>query len=134
MATTHDVTETSSAFPWSGGKKCFVIEKEFDCSETNLVSGDTYQALGIPANTLVTNVAVQVITAEGAASTVDVGDGTDPDGWCDGASTNAVTAVLGTGDLKAGKVYAVADTLDVLVNDALDTAVFKIKAVCFDLS
>lgn len=133
MATTHDVTSDSTAFPFIGGQKCFVIEKEFDCSETNLVAGDTYQALHIPANTLITDVVVEVVTAEGGTGTIDVGDGADPDGWCDGTNVNSATTTLGAGALKAGKVYPSVDTLDVLVNNALDAAVFKVKAVCFNM-
>ncbi len=134
MATTHDVTNSSTAFPALGAGKCFVIEKEFDCSETNLVAGDTYQAIHLPANTLVTAVVVEVTTAEGGTGTVDIGDGADPDGWCDGTNVNSATTSLGAGDLKAGKVYPSADTLDVLVNNALDTAVFTVRAICFDVS
>lgn len=134
MATTHDVTGDSTTFPWVGGQKCFVIEKEFDCSDTALVSGDTYKALHIPANTLVLHVAVEVTTAEGGVGTVDIGDDSTTNGWCAGIDVNSATTSLGAGAYAGGKVYAVADTLDVLANNALDAAVFTVLAVCFDVS
>ena len=47
---------------------------------TALAATDVLEVIRVPANTLVTNVALNVTTAEGGTLTIDVGDGDDPDG------------------------------------------------------
>lgn len=106
-------------------------------------SGDasiTFNAIGIPAGGVVTNVALHLITpfAGGAnvAVTVIAGDGTDPDGFvasqdyisggdtgtafCSGAyftgtDDNAVSGGDATANVVKGKVYSSADTIDVKI-------------------
>ena len=106
-------------------------------SLTALTSADVLEVIRVPANTLVTNVALNVTTAEGGTLTVDVGDGDNVDGYLDGLNANATAAyhtVAGTDAFEAGKYYTAADTIDVTTVNAADTAVMKLTAVMVDCS
>ena len=106
-------------------------------SLTALANGDVLEVIRIPAQTLVTNVVLEVTTAEGGTLTVDVGDGDNPDGYLDGVNGNAVASYLtvaGTDAFEAGKFYAAADTIDVVTVNAADTAVMKLTAIMVDCS
>jgi len=104
---------------------------------TALAAGDVLEVIRVPANTLVTNVALNVTTAEGGTLTIDVGDGDNPDGYLDGVNANATAAYLtvaGTDAFEAGKFYTAADTIDVVTVNAADTAVMTLTAVMVDCS
>ncbi len=106
-------------------------------SLTALTSADILEVIRVPANTLVTNVALNVTTAEGGTLTIDVGDGDNPDGYLDGVNGNATAAYLtvaGTDAFEAGKFYTAADTIDVKINNAADAAVMTLTAVMVDCS
>jgi len=106
-------------------------------SLTALAGGDILEVIRVPANTLVTNVALNVTTAEGGTLTIDVGDGDNPDGYLDGVNGNATAAYLtvaGTDAFEAGKFYTAADTIDVKINNAADAAVMTLTAVMVDCS
>ncbi len=106
-------------------------------SLTALAGGDVLEVIRVPANTLVTNVALNVTTAEGGTLTIDVGDGDNPDGYLDGVNGNATAAYLtvaGTDAFEAGKFYTAADTIDVKINNAADAAVMTLTAVMVDCS
>ncbi len=104
---------------------------------TALTSGDILEVIRVPANTLVTNVALNVTTAEGGTLTVDVGDGSNDDGYIDGVNANATAAyitVAGTDAYEQGRFYTAADTIDVKLNNAADAAVMTLTAVMVDCS
>ena len=104
---------------------------------TALTSADILEVIRVPANTLVTNVALNVTTAEGGTLTVDVGDGDNPDGYLDGVNGNATAAYLtvaGTDAFEAGKYYTAADTIDIVLNNAADAAVMTLTTVMVDCS
>tara|TARA_B100001287_G_scaffold263839_1_gene255087 strand:- start:58 stop:513 length:456 start_codon:yes stop_codon:yes gene_type:complete len=104
---------------------------------TALTSADILEVIKVPAQTLVTHVALEVTTAEGGTLTVDVGDGDNPDGYIDGVNANATAAYLtvaGTDAYEAGKFYTAADTIDIVLNNAADAAVMKLTAVMVDCS
>ena len=104
---------------------------------TALTSGDILEVIRVPANTLVTNVALNVTTAEGGTLTVDVGDGSNDDGYIDGVNANATAAyitVAGTDAYEQGRFYTAADTIDVKLNNAADAAVMTLTAVMGDCS
>ena len=114
-----------------GNCLCYV-----DTSEHNLASGDTCQVLYIPENCLVRRVTVINVTAEGAAATLKVGDGSDDDGWDTDANVNSAgTITIGDGAYASanGKIYASADTIDVIPSTDLDTATFWVIAEFFKL-
>lgn len=146
----------SAAFPAVGLDKITKMEVELDwaaisaartaAGATAIGAGDGLPALSIPAKSLVLAVGLDVTTAEGGTLTVDVGDGSDTDGWLDGKDANAVASyasvpftlaeaapntIVGYG---AGKYYAAADTIDVITVNAADTAVMKLWAVVVDCS
>ena len=104
---------------------------------TALAATDVLEVIRVPANTYVTNVALNVTTAEGGTLTVDVGDGDNPDGYLDGVNANATAAYLtvaGTDAYESGKFYTAADTIDVVTVNAADTAVMTLTAVMVDCS
>ena len=104
---------------------------------TALTSGDILEVIRVPANTLVTNVALNVTTAEGGTLTVDVGDGSNDDGYIDGVNANATAAyitVAGTDAYEQGRFYTAADTIDVKLNNAADAAVMTLTAVMVECS
>ena len=104
---------------------------------TALTSADVLEVIRVPANTLVTNVALNVTTAEGGTLTIDVGDGDDPDGYLDGVNANAAAAYIpvdGTAAFAQGKYYTAADTIDVTTVNAADAAVMTLTAVMVDCS
>ena len=106
-------------------------------SLTALAGGDILEVIRVPANTLVTNVALNVTTAEGGTLTVDVGDGSNDDGYIDGVNANATAAyitVAGTDAYEQGRFYTAADTIDVKLNNAADAAVMTLTAVMVDCS
>jgi len=107
---------------------------------TALAAGDVLEVIKVPANTLVSSVVLNVTTAEGGTLTVDVGDGTDPDGYLDGVNANAAAAYslapsAGTPTGYAnGKYYTAEDTIDVVTVNAADTAVMSLTVVMVDCS
>ena len=105
---------------------------------TALAATDVLEVIRVPANTLVTHVALNVTTAEGGTLTIDVGDGTDPDGYLDGVNANTAAAYITDGGSAAalghGKFYTAADTIDVTTVNAADTAVMTLTAVMVDCS
>tara|TARA_B100000035_G_scaffold87478_1_gene73472 strand:- start:49 stop:504 length:456 start_codon:yes stop_codon:yes gene_type:complete len=104
---------------------------------TALTSADILEVIKVPAQTLVTHVALEVTTAEGGTLTVDVGDGDNPDGYIDGVNANATAAyisVAGTDAYEQGRFYTAADTIDIVLNNAADAAVMKLTAVMVDCS
>ena len=148
MADTFDKTEGGTLeLPCNEAGYNFTLRRKYDCKtaalggDGNVVSGDTLQMLNIPEDGKVEKVVILMTTVEGGTLTVDVGDGSDTDGFLDGANLNAAATkintlllteaapntVLGYSD---GKLYAAADTIDMLFNNAADTVVFEIIAYC----
>ena len=104
---------------------------------TALTATDVLEVIKVPADTLVTNVILNVTTAEGGTLTIDVGDGDDPDGFLDGVNANATAAYLpvaGTAAYEQGKYYTAADTIDVTTVNAADAAVMTLTAIMVDCS
>lgn len=110
---------------------------------TALTTADVLEVMPIPAKTMVLKVGLDVTTAAGAALTVDVGDGTDPDGFLDGVDANAVASYVNALALTEGvpntvtgysngKYYSAADTIDVVFNNAPGNAVMRLWALVVD--
>jgi len=107
----------------AGGYQSAVL----DCSVDNISSGAVWQALSIPAGTMVKNIGAVCLTAEGATLTVDIGlTGGDVDGFIDGLNGNSANtigqSVGSAAAFTAGQYFASADTIDVLFNNAAATA------------
>jgi len=113
--------------------------------QTAIGAGDVLEVMQIPAKTYVICAGLDVTTAEGATCTVDMGDGTDPDGFLDGVNANtaasyatalvlaeaAPNTVVGYSN---GKYYAAADTIDIKTVNAADAAVMRMWALVSDCS
>lgn len=122
----------------------FVSYSRLDFAKTPVAASDVVQVVEIPAGTVVTNVFVKVITAEGATCTATVGDGADADGWDASTNLNAAadTITYGVAGTDAyvnsigtaqGKIYTAADTIDFVMGHATDAAVIDVRVVGHNL-
>jgi hypothetical protein len=119
------------------GRRPYLVENTIDISALNSDAGasqnDVLQALDIPAETLVMEAGIEVLTALSSSVTLDLGiTGGDVDIYVDG-DTNATG--YSTLTATARHISASADTLDVLVLSA-DSSAGKIRvwAVMCDIS
>lgn len=108
-----------------------IFENTFDAGKRNLAAADVVQLINIPANSFVVKVMYKVLSGD-ATQTLNVGDGTDPDGYVAAADVaTAGNSGVGAGAYASGKFYAAADTIDLEVPaaKAFDTLVVKVVAV-----
>lgn len=127
MGTVTDFVDGQQERQFIGGQKV-MAEAKIDFSELNVSAADVVQALKIPAGALVTDVWLEVLTAEGGAGNVDVGDASNVDGWDVDVDINAAALTRGDGAYAGGKRYAAADTIDLIPSVDLDTAVVLVVA------
>ena len=130
--------------PWQGVDKVYLVENTLDFSDTGALTTDTVQVFDVAAKQMLLGMAVEVITAEGATATIDIGlTGGDVDAFIDGANINAaVGSVYKSGDAgtkevivaAGGQYFATADAIDLLPINDLDAAVIKVFAWFLDLS
>ena len=121
----------------SNGRVPYLVENTIDLSQVRGDTGpdnaDVLQVLDIPAETLIMEAGIEVITALSSSATMDLGiTGGDVDIYVDG-DTNATG--YGTLTATARHVAASADTLDILIGGA-DSSAGKIRvwAVMCDVS
>ena len=121
----------------SNGRTPYLVENTIDVSAVNSSSGtsngDIIQALDIPAETLIMEAGIEVITALSSSATMDLGiTGGDVDRYVDG-DTNATGYATLTATARV--VVASADTLDILTGGA-DSSAGKVRvwAVLCDVS
>jgi len=118
-------------------RRPYLVENTIDISAINGDSGaaqnDVIQALDIPAETVIMEAGIEVLTALSSSVTLDLGiTGGDVDIYVDG-DTNATGYAALTGT--ARHVAASADTLDVLVLGAASSAgKIRVWAVMCDVS
>jgi hypothetical protein len=157
MATYTDAlgfNKGSAGFHAAGLTKVNRVEVELDfaaiaaarsaAGATALAAGDVLEAIPLPAKALVMAVGVDVTTAGTTDLDLDIGDGTDPDGFHDGISVDAVgsfctalalaeaapNTVVGYSN---GKYYSAADTIDVkLVGAVPGNLVCRVWALVVD--
>ena len=122
---------------------CLSVDLDFaarvTAGATAFATGDSLAVIQLPAKTLVLAAGIDVTTADGTASTVDLGfTGGDVDAWIDGADANAVGSEVGLGTLTvtvATCYNAAAETLDLLMLTApQDASVMRVWAVVIDTS
>lgn len=121
---------------------------------TQIAQNDVIEAIRVPANTLVVAVGYQVTTALTASgtTTMEVGDGTDTDGYIAAASVMSASTTQVNSAIAAitvaspstlpnsseaytfGKFYSAADTIDLKFPAASNTTVgvIKVYAVLVD--
>ena len=121
----------------ANGRTPYLVENTIDVSAVNSSSGtsngDILQALDIPAETLIMEAGIEVITALSSSATMDLGiTGGDVDRYVDG-DTNATGYATLTATARV--VVASADTLDILTAGA-DSSAGKVRvwAVLCDVS
>ena len=121
----------------ANGRTPYLVENTIDISAINSSSGtangDIINALDIPAETLIMEAGIEVITALSSSATMDLGiTGGDVDRYVDG-DTNATG--YSTLTATARVVVASADTLDILTGGA-DSSAGKVRvwAVLCDVS
>lgn len=107
-----------------------VLENVFDASRRNLAAADVIELISIPAKTYVLKVFYEVLTAD-ATQTLNVGDGTDPNGYVAAADVGtAGNNGVGAGAYASGVYYSAADTIDIEVpsGKAYDTLKVRVFA------
>ena len=121
----------------SNGRTPYLVENTIDVSAINSSSGtsngDVINALDIPAETLIMEAGIEVITALSSSATMDLGiTGGDVDRYVEG-DTNATGYATLTATARV--VVASADTLDILTAGA-DSSAGKVRvwAVLCDVS
>ena len=137
MATYNVTGAGGTAGHPSNGRTPYLVENTIDISAINGDSGaaqnDVLQVLDIPAETIVMEAGIEVLTALSANVTLDLGiTGGDGDIFVDG-DTNATGFSAATAT--ARHVAASADTLDLLVLSAASSAgKVRVYAVMCDIS
>ena len=137
MATYNVTGAGGTAGHPSNGRTPYLVENTIDVSAVNSDSGaaqnDVLQAMDIPAETVIMEAGIEVITACSSSVTLDLGiTGGDVDIYTDG-DTNATG--YSTLTATARHVAAAADTLDVLVLSAASSAgKIRVWAIMCDVS
>jgi hypothetical protein len=137
------LTGQSTARPAVRKNDSFVREVELDFATINgssgVVQNDTVDLFTIPANTLVEKVIMEVLTVEGAAYTVSIGDkGGTAARFISAGSVNSL-AYLKTGDNSentSGYVFKAAGVVQLLAvtSGTYDAAKIRVMAFCRDIS
>ena len=141
MATVSKVTGGTSGHP-STRRKPYWVENTIDNSLFDPANGDIIQALNVPAETLVIAAGLEVLTASSSSVTMDLGitgstaGHNDPDCWVDGyAATGTGHAPMDATDAAAMLIVKTADTIDILIGGAQDTAgKVRVWALMCDIS
>ncbi len=112
--------------------KCYVQSTVIDGTSTALTSGDVYQAINVPANSIVLNSGIDVITAGTGTGTLALGDGTVT---YVAAAVQTSAGAMTSGDALAEMFvsYAAADTLDVTVATANVNSKVRVWALLADV-
>ena len=141
MATVSKVTGGTSGHP-STRRKPYSVENTIDNSLFDTANGDIIQALNVPAETLVIAAGLEVLTASSSSVTMDLGitgstaGHNDPDCWVDGYdATGTGHAPMDATDAAAMLIVKTADTIDILIGGAQDTAgKVRVWALMCDIS
>lgn len=116
-----------------GGSKDPVVRLEItiDFAATpQTAAASPHPLFNVPAGCRCLGMGYQVITAEGAVGTFDLGDGALATQYVSNGNANSVGR--GISAITAAKVYAAADTLDLTLDNDLDAAKIKFVALLED--
>ena len=135
MATYDRTGKGGSTGHPANGRTPYLVENTIDISAINSNSGtadgDIVQALDIPAETLIMEAGIEVITALSSSATMDLGiTGGDVDRYVYG-DTNATG--FSTLTATARTIVASADTLDILTAGA-DSSAGKVRVFAVPVS
>ncbi len=129
-----------NASPVDGIAKDFWRKVRLDFSKTNLTDGDWAKIMAIPAHTHIKEVMTCIVTPEGAASGIVVGDA-DADHsatWVaaqdgDVADVVKITLVADANGATRGKYYHAAGALYLSATALLDTLVIDVYVHCMTM-
>ncbi len=141
MATVSKVIGGTAGHP-STRRKPYWVENTIDNSLFDPANGDIIQAINVPAETLVLAAGLEVLTASSSSVTMDLGitgstaGHNDPDCWVDGYdATGTGHAPMDATDAAAMLIVKTADTIDILIGGAQDTAgKVRVWAIMCDIS
>lgn len=144
MADAIDLTVNQGDQPSEVGPALLKWEKIVDFSVNSLLITTSGALFDLPADILVIGCKVEVLTAEGGTATADLGiTGGDVDAYIDGVDLNAAAGtVVVSGDAAtaepasmetSGKYLSAAETVSILANNALATAVIRVQIVAIDM-
>lgn len=111
--------------------KTYVQSTVIDGTSTALTSGDVYQAINLPANSIVLSAGIDVITAGTGTGTLALGDGTVT--YVAAATQSAGQMTSGDALAELAVTYAAADTLDVTVATADVNSKVRVWALIADI-
>tara|TARA_E500000318_G_scaffold90878_1_gene88970 strand:+ start:160 stop:576 length:417 start_codon:yes stop_codon:yes gene_type:complete len=117
---------TGNAVNISAGTNTFVQESVLDFSSTSLGINETIDVFQIPANTVVTSVGYEIITASTGAGEIDLGDSASAVAFHDSADGDAAD---GASAFAAGKSYDAANTVILKATTAAFNGKIRIVAV-----
>jgi hypothetical protein len=124
----------------TAARKQYVFKNtiDFSISGNELVSTDIGRMLNIPAGFFMHTFGVRLDTVQGATATCVFGDGATADGWIDTsydldgtALDTSFTLVSDAYGALGGKLYHVADTIDIDPGHTVDTAIITVFAAGF---
>ena len=122
----------------ANGRTPYLVENTIDMSASGLqpAANDIVQAIDIPAETMVLNAGLEVLSVSPSSVTLDLGDANDVDKYVDGhdsTATGYAANVINASNV--GHVYGSADTIDIKVLGAQDTTgKVRVFAVMCDIS
>ena len=124
-------TGTTGHVSGNGVAKTYVQSTVIDGTSTALTSGDVYQAINLPANSIVMSAGIDVITAGTGTGTLALGDGTVT--YVAAATQSAGQMTSGDAVAELAVTYAAADTLDVTVATADVNSKVRVWALIADI-
>ena len=126
---------------WKGRNGSSIKRVRCDFSVTNVSAADIVKLFTVKAGLLVHNVFSKVVTAEGATATGNLGDTSADNGFNDAIDMNAAAGtyeqgLVGTDAyvIGSGKLYSAAETIDLVPDHDLDTAVIDFYLHVTDLT
>ena len=134
---THDKTGAggTTGHP-SNARTPYLVENTIDFTPFDPAANDIVQAIDVPAESIVMNAGLEVLTVSPSGVTLDLGDANDVDKYVDGYDSTGLgygAAVINASNV--GHVYGSADTIDIKVLGAQDTSgKVSVWAVICDIS
>ena len=111
--------------------KTYVQSTVIDGTSTALTNGDVYQAINLPANSIVMSAGIDVITAGTGTGTLALGDGSVT--YVAAATQSAGQMTSGDAVAELAVTYAAEDTLDVTVGTADVNSKVRVWALIADI-
>ena len=112
--------------------KTYVQSTVIDGTSTALTNGDVYQAINLPANSIVMSAGIDVITAGTGTGTLALGDGSVT--YVAAATQSAGQMTSGDALAELAVTYGAADTLDVTVGTADVNSKVRVWALIADIN